>query len=291
MLVAIGISVVLSIISIYFPLPIYYDIENGQNFLSKNNGRIINSNASFGLIGIYLLLSKKQKWYSSGKLVKFVSVLSIISLMLSFNRTFLAILIIEILYLVKKTFSVRKLIKTFLLSASFILLIILIYNNNKIIKNSVDKRITSIVLGEKTLKSSTIDGNRRVIYEGVLDRLNSGYFWIGLPMKKPIFVWLRKWSTGEDREMSVTDTSVITFLLRYGIIPLFLIVLIFKQLYKVSRNNFYKTIFVLYLISSLNIDSLLRQNTVFFLIIILIITNEKLKYKNEKYLIYSKNKS
>ncbi|WP_299714631.1 hypothetical protein [uncultured Tenacibaculum sp.] len=287
LLIVVILSTVLSLLGIIFRLPIYQNLESGENILVKSYGRILNSNAAFGVIGMYLLVSKDKNWYNEGKLVKFASVTSVIALLLTFNRTYMAILVLEVIYFTREKFTVGKAIKALFLTSVLVVSVFFAYLSNDVIKKSVDKRITSIITGDKTLKSSTIDENREIIFNGVSNQLNAGHFWIGMPMNEPIFIWPKKWSTDEDREMRVTDTSFITFLLRYGVIPLLITIVVFKQLFKKSDHIFYKSIFVFYLVASLNIDSLLRHNTVFFLIIVFIISNFKENLSDDKSFIHS----
>jgi len=268
-------SVILSLVVLVVPLPIYQNVGIGDNILIKNYGRILNSNAAFGLIGLYLLVSKDRSWYNKGRLVKIASVLSVIGLVLTFNRTYLAILILELFYFTRKDFTIKKIVRISFLTSILGVFVMIIYFNNEVVKRSVDKRITSVLVGEKTLQASTIDNNREIIYNGVAKQIYLGHYWIGMPIKDPIFIWPKKWSTDEDKEIRVTDTSFITFLLRYGIISLFISIVILTQLFKVSHNVFYRSIFIFYLIASLNIDSLVRQNSVFFLIIVFIISTLK----------------
>src|SRR5690606_228009 len=94
MLIAIGLSIILSLVSLVIPLPFYYNLEQGVDVLTMNIGRIGNANASFGFVGLYLLFRDKGEWYNQGRLVRFVSIASVGALVLMFNRTFLAILVL-----------------------------------------------------------------------------------------------------------------------------------------------------------------------------------------------------
>ncbi len=70
LLCAIGCSVILSVVSLFISIPIYYNVE-GDDILAVAKGRVMNSNASFGIIGLYLLFTDRKYWYNSGKLVKY----------------------------------------------------------------------------------------------------------------------------------------------------------------------------------------------------------------------------
>lgn len=271
---AISSSVILSISSIFITLPIYYDLEIGENILNETQGRIINSNAAFGIIGLYLLFKDKDKWYNQGRLVKFTSILSIISLVLTFNRTYLALLILELFYLVYITFSVKQFFR-FVISGLVLMGIVnFAYNSSPVIQRQIDKRILSIVMGEVSWREATIESNRDKIYEGIYKRFDEGYWMIGLPYKIGFFDYYRDGST---LQASKTDISFINVILRYGILPFFILFIIHRQLF-VSSPYFYRFIFISYFLVSFNTDSLLNQNSVFFIILIfLILKNEKIE--------------
>jgi len=282
LLYAIGVSIVLSIISIYVDIPIYYNIDE-QDILEATQGRIMNSNASFGIIGLYLLFSDKDKWYNEGKLVKYVSILSVIMLILTFNRTYLALLVLEFLYLARNTISFKTISKLIFYPLFLFIITFFVYQNNDTIQRQIDKRILSIVFQENSLKETTIDGNRDMIYEGVLQRINEGYWFLGLPYNTPIYintsVFLKDFVP-----MNVTDTSLINVLLKYGIFPLFLFCLIFKQLFRIfKQKDNLKIILIVYFLASLNIDSLFRHNSVFFIVIIISLISLKIYDKNNLY--------
>ena len=280
LLVAISASTIISILSLVIDLPIYHDLESGADILKEGSGRLTNANFLFGLIGMYLLIQDNNNWYSRGKLVKITAILSIFALILSFNRTILALLFLETIYLLRTKFNLKKIRKI----TSYGILVLLIffgaYFNNDTMRRQIDNRIFSILLGKESIAENTIEGNRDVIYTAVQDKLASGYYVIGLPLKTPIFTWAARWSTEEDRHMSATDTSLITILLRYGCIPLLLTLLILRQLYSFSNNLFFKTILILYLIASLNMDVLLGRNSILFLTFIFMITKAKIHEQN-----------
>lgn len=68
--------------------------------------------------------------------------------------------------------------------------------------------------------------------------------------------------------MSTTDTSLINVLLRYGIIPLIIFVLILVKMYRKAPPGILTYTMIVYLISSLNIDAILRHNSILFLTIL-----------------------
>ncbi|MGK7896539.1 MAG: hypothetical protein AB4372_23695 [Xenococcus sp. (in: cyanobacteria)] len=286
LLVAISASVIIAGLSLVIDLPIYYELESGADILAEFGGRLGNANFHFGLIGMYLLIHDKNNWYNQGKLVKITAILSVLALILNFNRTFLALLFLETIYLLRIRFNVKKILKISFYGILVLLIFFGAYSSNETMRYQIDKRIFSILLGEQSIAEGTIKGNRDVIYSAVEEKLTSGYYVIGLPYKTPIFTWAPRWSTDVERDMNVTDTSAVTILLRYGIIPLLLTLLILKQLFSFSNSLFFKTILVLYLIASLNLDIILRQNSILFLVFIFFITNAKIHEQNS---IHSEN--
>ena len=286
LLVAISASVIISVLSLVIDLTIYQDLESGADILKETSGRLGNSNQHFGLIGMYLLIQDTNNWYSKGKLVKITAILSVFALILSFNRTLLALLFLETIYLLWNKFNLKKFLKISFYGILVLLIFFGAYFYNDTMRRQIDKRIFSILVGKESIAENTIEGNREVIYTAVQKKMESGYFVIGLPLKTPIFTWAPRWSFEEERHMSVTDTSALTILLRYGIIPLLLTLLILRQLYSFSNNLFFKTIVIIFLIASLNIDVILRMNAILFLVFIFFITKAKF---HEQHSIHSKD--
>ncbi|WP_299534715.1 hypothetical protein [Ulvibacterium sp.] len=280
LLFAISASVIISVLSLVINLPIYYEMESGADVLTETRGRLGNANFFFGLIGMYLLIQDRNNWYSKGKLVKITAILSIFALILTFNRTFLALLFLETIFLLWVKFDAKKFRKI----VSYGILVLLIffgaYSTNETMRNQMDKRIFSILLGEQSIAEETIEDNRDIIYSAVIEKVTSGYYVVGLPFKTPIFTWPPRWSTDVERDIRVTDTSAFTILLRYGIIPLLLSLLILKQLYSFSNNLFFRTILILYLIASLNLDIILRLNSILFIALIFFITRAQIHEQN-----------
>ena len=283
---AISISVLISILSIFINLPIYYNIEDSGQLLTQTAGRLMNSNASFGIAGLYLLFGDKNKWYNKGKLPMYTSILSIISLVLAFNRTYLTLLFIGFIYLSFKKFKSKNVLKIILLPLIGLTTVYVFYINFGAIQHQVDKRILSIIYQETTIAESTINNNRDIIYEGIYRRIREGYWAVGLPFNLPIFTHISFINHGDEEKFNVTDTSFITILLRYGIIPLILLSIIYFKFYKISKGSFFNFVFIIYLMASLNVDALFRQNSVFFLIVIFLVSNIKM---NEKSSFHSKD--
>jgi hypothetical protein len=283
LLTAVGCSVIVSLLSIYITLPIYFNAEEGSDALNNSHGRILNSNASFGIIGLYLMFKDKHLWFNRGKLVEYASILSIIGLILTFNRTYLALLTVGFIYLSFKTFSPKNLVKIILIPTVFVGVFTFAYSNSNKIREQIDKRIFSIVFDGKSLKESTIENNRDVIYEGISQNVAAGYWVIGMPYEIPIFEKEATYSS-DVTQLAVTDTSIANILLRFGIFPLLLVTLIFVKMFRQSPEGLFKFTLIIYLLASFNVDSLFRHNSVFFLIIIYLVTTSTLK----KRIIYEK---
>lgn len=266
LLSAIGISVLLSLLSIVMPLPIYYNLEAGESALDSAHGRVLNSNAPFGIIGLYLLFRNKNAWYNKGKWKRAVMWLSIIALVLTFNRTYLSILVLGFVILAWKDFSQGRLVRVIGLSMVLATTCVVMYSSIPIIKRQVDVRILSILYQESSLYKATIQNNRDMIYEGIFSRIKEGYWVFGLPYEKEIF---SKSLASGGKKMSMTDTSMVNILLRYGFVSLIFFVSLMLTLYK--RHTGVGLVLLLYLLASLNIDSLVSHNSIFFFIIFFII--------------------
>ncbi len=218
LLLAISASTIISLLSLVIDLPIYHDVESGTDILSATRGRVKNANFTFGLIGMYLLIQDNDHWYSRGKLVKITAILSIFAIILSFNRTLLALLFLEAIYLLRVRFNLKKFLKI----TSYGILVLLIffgaYFYNDTMRRQMDKRIFSILEGKQSIAENTIEDNREVIYTGCTRKIGFRIlcYWIAFT-KLPYLHGPHASHLKMRGSMSVTDTSVITILLRYGI--------------------------------------------------------------------------
>ncbi len=260
---AISVSVVLTLMSFFVNIPIYSTYE-GENILEATQGRLMNANSSFGIIGIFLLYKSKNRWYDGGWLSRMTALLSVAALILSFNRTYLALLSLAFVYFSFTEASIRKAIKT-----AFIPLIALgifwaAYNFSDVIQGQVDRRILDVIFGNTQLSESVYENNRDFITEGIKSRISEGYWAFGLPYSIDIF------NFSIEREVIVgtkTDISFVNVLLRHGILPLFLLCLIFYRLFAL-RFLMFRYALLIYSLASFNIDALFAHNTIFFLIIV-----------------------
>ncbi len=271
LLYAISVSAVLTLITPFVFLPIYPSFE-GQNILEALYGRLMNSNNTFGFIGIYLLFRDKGRWYNKGWLPIITALLSIASLIMSFNRTYLALMVLAYIHLVFTEFSVRKIIKILSLPIIVIGMFSAAYNNSEAIKNQVDQRIFDIVLGSTLLSESVYENNRDVIFDGVSNRIFQGYWLFGLSYDTPFHIVYNA-SKNEYFGLPSIDTSVLNILLRYGIVPLILFIMIFYRLCSRSKPGVFIFSLSIYTLASLNTDAFFKDNSIFFLLAIYVIQN------------------
>lgn len=265
---AVSLSVIISIFSLFVSLPIYYDVSSHESVLAYNNGRIVNSNAAFGLIGMYILFQYRTKWYTKGKLVFFASILSITALVLTFNRTLLALLFVLFCYQLLKDFRFKRLRKAIFSGTIVLFVFWCAYASSPLIHRQVDKRFFMITGGETTIVDQTIEGNRDFMYEGAVDKIKKGYWAFGIPYALPIFY---KYDTKKDKIVPLTkmDVSLINLLIRNGILALVLFLIIYNRLRK--KKYLPPGVWFVFLLSSLNIDTLYNLNAVFFLIIFMLV--------------------
>lgn len=269
---AITLSVIISVISIFVYLPIYQNPDDDE-VLGASQGRLGNANSSFGLIGLYLLFKDKNKWFNRGKLPLYTAVLSIVSLLLTFNRTYLALFCLLFVYLSFSTFSIKTAFKIIAVPVVFLGIIAGAYFYFPVIQYQVDKRILSIVFDETSIAESTIDDNRDKIYNGIRDRISEGYWVVGMPYREEIFVYFKM---GEYRGAKKTDISFINILLRCGIVSL---VLFLSFLYKIKRFRYINGMLLLmYILASLNTDALYNQNSIFFICLFLMVNHDQINF-------------
>lgn len=262
LLSAIGVSVILSLLAILFPLPIFYSIGVDENILVITNGRVYNSNASFGVIGLFLLFKEGKSSFIFSKWHKVVLWLSIVAIVLTFNRTYLALLFAMLILLFFKDLFRGKLLKLLGQISVIAFSVVLLYSNVAIVRHQVDRRILSILKLESSVYQNMIKDNRDVIYNGIIMRVNEGYWIFGLPYEKGVFT---KTTITGPKVMSITDTSFVNVLLRYGIAALILFICLLILLYKKDRGM--RFVLILFVLASVNIDSLVSQNSIFFFIL------------------------
>jgi hypothetical protein len=259
---AIFISTVLSIISIFVYLPIYYNSDSNTNAMIDYDGRLSNSNASFSIIGLFLLLKNKSIWYNKGKLPFYTSIASIISIILTFNRTYLALLVVLFIYLAFSTFTWKKALKLITMPILMLVVFTLAYQYSQPIHEQVDQRIFSLLRGSTSLQQSVIENNRDIIYEGIQNRIKEGYWLFGLPNNKPIFE-MNDPLMGMIKH-NLTDLSLVNILLTNGLISLAIFLTIYRKFIKMKFGP--PIVMFVFFIASFNLDELYSHNTIFFMI-------------------------
>ncbi len=269
LLLAVLVSVLLSFVNLFVSLP--FSTSLSDNDVERGfTGRIGNLNFSFGIIGLYLLMEKKNEFYLKGGLVARASSISVVALVGAFNRTYLAVLLLEFALLLFRRFTVKKILKMTFLFGLLFSGMAYFYESNSRLQNQIDKRIFSILSGDVSIEESAIENNRDHIVEGVRERISEGYWIIGLPYRTPIYVKQARFDL-EEMYMSKIDTSLVNLLLRYGIFPFVLLGYVFIRLIKYNIHMF-NFIFFLFLIASLNIDALFSHNSVFFVLFLFMIS-------------------
>jgi hypothetical protein len=255
----------ISIISIFLPLPIYNDIEVTGSILEMFEGRLFNSNASFGIIAPFLLYKRRLIGMGKSRLLTIACISSILSMLLTFTRTYFLILFIVIFVIYFKKFTIKKFKFLLRISAIVCLVFFLLYSNFESIQFQIDKRFLSALYSYTEVYNQTIDNNRDVIYQGVIEKIYQGYWIIGLPYHLPIFIASKNYLRDEILFYK-TDTSIFNILLRFGIFPLLLLVLIFLKMIN-YRFYIFNMTFLLLFLASFNIDTLFSHNAIFFSIL------------------------
>lgn len=264
--ISVVISFFLSILIPFLGLEfLVYSEEDGALGFS---GRIANANASFGIIGIYLLFWDKDRWYNKGLLVKIAIWCSIIGLILTFNRTYLGLSVLFVLYSLWKTVSPKVFVKFIFLSVIFVLFVNFLYITFEPIRSQLDRRVLSLFETESSFSKVTLENDRVFIYEDISERIQDGYWVIGMPFNEPIFVRKAVRTYDVDTEMFTTDVSFVNILLRYGLLPTLLFAALLYSLYKQYRLTMFSTILLIFFVASFNIDTLFKHNSLFFLIVI-----------------------
>lgn len=254
------ISYFLTLLSGFVSLPIYHNVDGNDDTTSSFGGRIINSNFSFGLIGLYLLFNNRSYWYNEKTIHKLTYVISVIIMILSFNRTLMAASALMIFIMLVRKFNIKSILTISVCVISILGIVTYLYNTNNIIKNQLDKRVLGVIFLDQSLSKEVLEDNRDQIYEGIKDRIKEGYWLIGMDFKDGIFSMYKKNTFYVAKK---TDLSFINIILRYGIFPLILYLNILYIIYQ--RNLFFRLVLLLYVVCSFNIDLLMNQNSIFFI--------------------------
>lgn len=271
------VSIVISIVALFVNLPIGNNGSELEDFgIAINGGRIFNANASFGIIAFVIIMRYNGTWISNSLFQKTIYITAIIATLLTFNRTYMGLLFLMYVITFIQNFSWKNVIKNLMILSILIGSVTYFYNKNEIIRNQVNERI--LYLFNENIKSNDrlFENNRDMIYDGIRKNIEDDYWVIGLPFSKPIFYqWIIK------ANAQYTDTSFVNILLRFGIVPLILYLLILVYLYKTSNSPLFRFTFVFLVLASLNIDVLYRHNGIFFIVILYFVSlMKKIDHEN-----------
>lgn len=270
LLVTVAFSSTLALLSIFVNLPIFGVIEQGS-ILEETRGRVINANYSFGIIGLALLYRGRGAWYGHGPLFIVAAIISLVALIATWNRTYLILLVPAVLYLTFTGFRLRNALTYITVPVLVLAFAVWLYASFDVINRMVDHRIINPLTGQTSAIESIYIDNRDIIFEGAWLRVQEGYWILGLPIHEPIFGRAARTDIGW-QYLNVTDTSALNVLLRYGIIPLLLLGYLFLAMARTNRSFVFRFVLIIFAVASLNIDSLMRHNSILFLTLLFFTT-------------------
>lgn len=266
------ISSALSAISIYANIGFY----DNDAMISAGEFRFANSNSSLGVVAIFLLVTDKfavmtSKW-------KYISLISIVTLVLGFNRIYIVTLIpiLGIYIYISGNKRIASMTAVFLVLICIMLTFL--YKSSDAVSYQIDNRFFDFIDGESSITDPGSIGGRSFIYSQIAERFDEGHWIMGLPYSKPIFIMNDVY--GDEYRASSTDMSIVNILLRYGTFSLMIIAIIFYRLFFEKQSGFLRCVAITYLLASLNSDTLLQQNSIFFLIVALYISRHVIAIRN-----------
>lgn len=251
---------------------------------SMVKGRLRNMNSGLSMLFLCVLIAwkKNQQYKEYFVWVLIVSSLSLAVSLLSFNRTLLVMYPVVLLGFLFFHFDIRKAICIAALVGVSAAGIFFIYGSNDAVRRQVDHRILSLQYGADALLETGFYGTRDVLYGGYVD-LAADYWFVGAPYYVPKSY--AKPVGGETRPVFVTDISIATIFLKFGVLQLLAFIwVIWRMLAEAlamhrrlrcappgarSFVNAFMMALVIYLPISLNLDVLARQQPIFFLSILL----------------------
>lgn len=242
-LLALNVSFIASLFMAFYNIS--YSITGvDQEFSILNNGRIINMNAYFSLIGLYLLfnVSKYSMSIRLSRLIILTSVLSLIISILSFNRTLLVLLVLELILLMYN-YGIRRnvlilTLKFIMITFGFLVIFYNIYTNNDTIRDQVDTRILSFVdfsndgweIYEDDFVDSAWEGNRDFMITAAITKGLSNPF-LGTPYA------LKIWESESGLVGNSVDISTLHVFAKHGFIVLILFVTFYMSLFIHVKNS------------------------------------------------------
>ena len=269
--------------------PIFISTKEGELEVAGSvRGRMVNVNSALSVIALGVLVV----WKSDGVSQKVSMSVLVVCLMclgtsiLTFNRTLMFAYPVALFVFLFFHFDFRK-------AASLIIAIIFtagaatyFYSSNDTVRRQVDKRILSIQYGLGAVLESGYYGTRDVMYEEYKGMIKD-YWFLGTPYHVPKS--FKKTKEGILAPVFVTDISLMTIMLKFGIVGLFsfvwLLWAIFREGLDIRRYllafhpsarvmvNAFLFSLVVYLPISLNSDVLTRQAPIFYLCIILMFSS------------------
>lgn len=260
--------------------PATFNMEGKELQISyMRNGRFANDNFEFSLLGIALLfyipkIRMRKKRFK--KLILVTSILSILMLILSFNRTMMAAGFLLGLILLLTNLNKKTLTYVFLTAVFAGSIAGYFYTTNPNIQRQVDRRILTVLQEEGALAESVYYGNRDKLYAIFLDKLEDNWI-LGLPGGVSLI----------DNENTISSKSDISFYnvwIRHGLTAMLIFMIILALIYADQRRKMdwmpdfslghqvakaVVVTFPFYVIVSLNIDSLVAHNAVLFLLLLI----------------------
>lgn len=235
-----SVSFIISMIYFFADLdftPFYATNLDEEAYEVFRGGRLGNINAGFSYLAVGVLAGvnlKKKDLHSVYLywLSVFVCLLSIVMLFLQFSRTGIGIILLFILFLNIRFFSVRISIITILTLITAVYVLYNAYNYSEVVQRQVESRIISALQGQDELLDSVYFNNRDILYEDYW-KAGKKYFLIGVPPTVPITL---KYDKGELKAVNLSDISLVTVFLRLGLVTSLIYFSIFVLFYKYLLN-------------------------------------------------------
>lgn len=279
MLVAIIISYLLT------PLMVLLGIQSSAMIVGDRelqvaylrNGRFANSNFEFSLLGIAILfyvprIETMSRWFK--RLLMSAAILSIVMLILSFNRTMLAAAGLLGVVLFLTNLEVRTL--NYILVTTFLAGSVAgyFYITTPRIQRQVDQRILVVFEENRSLAEQVYYDNRDKLYAEFLDKLDD-YWMLGMPGGERLLDLERNTS-------AKSDISLFNVWIRHGLLALIGFVIVLSLMYADQKKKMNwlpdrslshqvaKAVFVtfpLFVLASFNIDALVAHNAILFILL------------------------
>jgi O-antigen ligase len=286
-LIAIFISYIFSLIFFFFDIGL--QSSNSDDYYTVfRNGRLINGNKTFALLGLYFLFTRKNIVPFIGRgaylFISVVSITSLIIALLNFERTLLALLIFAFIFL---SWKFKKNLTTIMLPILVNLAVIVLvgsyaYKTNETVKNQVNRRFLSIFQSQDQIaefNDNVWEGNRDFMIEGAIETFKK-YPFFGTNINEPLFFY------EDGRGAMQTDVTFINILARNGIVGLLLLLVVFFRLIKSlikGRSNvlcveeYIRSLLLfivpLFLLYSLNHDDIYRGSVIIIIALLFNATN------------------